>query len=164
MSNAIDNVISVKLEDLSTPSSTAQYPLGHEVSIIDSNGILQTYKYVKAAAGLTAGGAYVIEPDLTAVRKTAVPATSAVAKEFGFAPVAFTINYYGFLLVEGKITNAASAGATASGNTCSLANGVITVTDETGAVETAKTVGILGTTAIGAGTVTVLVKRKSVTI
>jgi hypothetical protein len=156
--------------DLTIPSAVqGPYPLGFEVSIDNSasgSTVLNTYKYIKSVGSLTAGGAYVILPSNTAGSEwiTQTPATSAVSKEFGFAEVAFTAGYYGFLLVEGKITNAVSAGATTAGNTCSLANGVTTVTDEAGTTETAKTVGVLATTAGGAGTVSVIVKRKQVTI
>ena len=153
-------------KDLSTPTTLQNYPLGFEY--VEDNGhnvARNVYKYVKASAGLMQYGAYVILPSFTAGAEwgTATPATSAIAKEFGIAQSAFNANEYGFLLVEGKGT-AVSAGATTLGNTASLTNGATTLTDEAGVAETAKTVAILGTTAGGAGNVSVMIKRKLVTI
>lgn len=155
------------ITDLTTPTSTAQYPIGFVVSLMDSaTGYMKQFMYVKnrnATLAAKATATIALSGTSGAELVTAVPATSTVPLIAGVANVSVTANYYFFLQIYGD-TTIATAGATTAGNTGKLANGVATITDEAGTGETAKTLGVIKTTLSGAGDATVFLINKRVAI
>lgn len=155
------------ITDLTTPTATAQYPLGLVISLMDTaTGYMKQFMYVKnRAASLAAKATATIALSATAGAElvTAVPATSTVPLIAGVANVAVTSGYYFFIQIYGD-TTITSAGATTAGNTGKLANGAATITDEAGVTETAKTLGIIKNTLSGAGNASVFLINKRVTI
>lgn len=95
--------------DLTTPTSTQKYPLGLEIKVQEqttdgTQGVQNTYIYVKAHAALTAYQPYVINYTGTAAGEvtTGAPATMAAPGTHVLVPqVAFTSGYYGFVLKGG---------------------------------------------------------------
>ena len=140
------------ITDLTTPTATAKYPIGLEVSIMDnSTGYMKKYIYVKNLNATTsAKAAMVVGLSGTAGSELVVaePATSAVYQIAGVANVEVAANYYFFLQVYGD-TTVVSTTDTTVGNTGILANGVTTVTDSAAATVTGETIGIIKTTATG---------------
>lgn len=173
MQHFINHPVSLSEVDLVTPTSTAKYPLGFQITVGEKANISsetastasKRFVYVKASAALTAKNVYLIQPSGTAGGEvgTATPATSSVAMGCGVANVAFTSGYFGFLQIEGD-TQITSAGATTAGNTGKLANGVTTVTDEAGTAVTAKTIGYIKNTLGAAGTANVYLINQKVTV
>lgn len=155
------------IADLSTASATAQYRVGTEVETIDnSTGKLRKYIYIKnSASSLAAKATSVITLSGTngAELVAGVPATSTVYILAGVSNITVAANYYFWLQTYGD-TTVTTAGGTTAGNTGKLANGVATITDESGAVETAKTIGIIKTTLSGAGDASVFLIGKRITI
>lgn len=140
------------ITDLTTPTATAKYPIGLEVSIMDNaTGYMKKYIYVKNLNATTsAKAAMVVGLSGTAGSELVVaePATSAVYQIAGVANVEVAANYYFFLQVYGD-TTVVSTTDTTVGNTGILANGVTTVTDSAAATVTGETIGIIKTTATG---------------
>lgn len=103
--------------DLTTPTSTQEYPLGYIYEVSDSNtAAIKKYMYVKSHAALTAYVPYLISASGTAGSEviTAAPATLASAVNLiGIPQVDFTSGYYGFVQIEGKTTAALRDAATA---------------------------------------------------
>lgn len=105
-SQAIQSRIALgKIEDLTTPSSTRDYPLGTVVKIYDdSKYAISKYIYVKSHGALTAKQPYVLgfSGTTTSSYITAAPATLAAPGLLVVIPqVAFTSGYYGWVLIEG---------------------------------------------------------------
>ena len=139
-------------EDLTTPTSVAKYGLGQEIETIDENNNVRKYIYVKNGSGaLTASDAVVVAPSFV----VATPATAAFTVIGGVANVGVAANAYFFLQIKGK-TVVTTAGATTANNTGKLTNGAKTVTDESGAAQTAKTFCVIneGLAAAGKASVT----------
>ena len=95
-----------KMEDLTTPTATAQYKLGKIVVVEDtSTSTRKEYMYVKSlSAGMTAYQPYVVTYGSTAGAEmiTIVPFTLAANGSQVVVPqVAFTASYYGFVLIQG---------------------------------------------------------------
>lgn len=153
--------------DLSVASATAQYPVGTEIETIDnSTGQLRKYIYIKnSGSALAAKATSIITLSGTtgAELVAGVPATSTVYILAGVSNISVTANYYFWLQTYGD-TTITTAGATTAGNTGKLANGVATITDEAGSVETAKTIGIIKTTLSSAGDASVFLIGKRITI
>jgi len=163
MSNASLILNAIDANDLALSSATAKYPLGAKFVCVNASGNIAEYTYVQAPVGGTVANRVYVIGDATYVLAT--PATSLVGKLFGVSPVALGISEYGFVATAGKGISATSAGATTSGNTVSMANGVVTVTDEAGTVPTDSSIGIVRTTAGVAGTVLIdLIQSKRATI
>ena len=134
-------------EDLTTPTSTAKYGLGFEVETIDENNDVRKYIYVKNGSGaLVATDAVVVTPAFA----VATPATAAFTVIGGIANVAVSANAYFFLQIKGKAI-ATTAGSTTANNTGKLTNDAKTVTDESGAVQTAKTFCVINEALASAG-------------
>jgi len=119
--------------DLTTPSSTQAYKLGDVVRVDDvDNGVLSVkkYMYVKAAVALTAYQPYVIVPGATSgaewVAQSATTSTT-VANIICVPQVAFTINYYGFVQIEGKSTAKLAAATHTIGDGLELVSGGTTL-------------------------------------
>lgn len=112
MTNAILNVTGINQDDLLKPSSTRKYPLGLEVTVVDTaTDKVKKYMYVKAHAALVANTPYVIAFSTVAGSevKTAAPITDATdSKRVVVAPVAFTNAYYGFVQFAGECKVAVS--------------------------------------------------------
>ena len=122
--------------DLTTPTSTQNYPLGLPVSIYDSATKMdKVFIYVKAHAGLTVYVPYVLNWTGTAGSevKTAAPATTAAPGQMVCVPqVAFTSGYYGFVQVKGDCTCALANETKAVGDYLQLLNtGATLVVDGT---------------------------------
>lgn len=91
--------------DLTTPTSTAQYPLGFVKTFKDNtNNIVAEYIYVKSHTTLTAYQPYILDVDGTAGAQymTIAPATiAAPGVQVVIPQVAFTSGYFGFVLLSG---------------------------------------------------------------
>jgi len=156
----IQQIMAIEIADLTTNLAAAKYPLGTVLAFDDGSGVIAKYMYVKdGAVGMSANGVYVIDKDY----KTAVPLTNAVGAIFGVCETAFTSGYYGWVKIEGN-TLIYSAGNTTATHTGKMANSVATVTDEAGAAETAKTIGVINTTSVPAVNCSVTLLNKRVTI
>lgn len=155
------------IQDLTTPSATAKYPIGFEVSIMDnSTGYMKKYIYVKNLNDVTAAkAAVVVGLSGTAGSELviAAPATSAVYQIAGVVNMAVAANYYFFLQIYGD-TTVVSTTDTVAGNTAILANGVTTVTDSGAATETGETIGVIKTTATGSVDVSLFLLGKRIII
>jgi hypothetical protein len=155
------------IADLGIASATAQYKVGTIAQTIDNTtGQLKKFIYIKNSnATLTAAESSIITLSSTAGAElvAGVPATSAVYQLAGVAPITVAANYYFWLQIYGDALTLTTDGVTL-GNTVILANGVATVTDSTGAVELANSVGIAKTGCTGAGTITTFLLGKRVTL
>lgn len=106
MAKALSTRIALgNIQDLSTPTATQQYKLGTIVKVLDDSKTAESeYMYVKAHTGLTAYQPYVLNYSSTsgAEFRTAAPATLTAPGSLVVVPqVAFTANYYGFVLIKG---------------------------------------------------------------
>ena len=138
-------------KDLQEASTVAKYGLGQKITTIDENNDVREYIYVKAGADLTAKDTVMVNPGFVAVALS----TSAFAKITGVANIGVADGSFFFLQIKGK-TTVVSAGATTEGNTGKLENGEVTVADESGTTQTAKTFGVILTTLAGAGDAEIL--------
>jgi len=94
--------------DLTTPTSTPQYPLGFRFKIKESHGATGTeymteYIYIKATGALTAYVPLMMNysgTDAAEITTTAI-ATSSVYREIVVPQVAFTSGYYCFVPIKG---------------------------------------------------------------
>ena len=140
------------IDDLTTPSATAKYPIGYEIVLQDSiTGYMKKYIYVKNLnASTTAKSALIVGLSGTAGSELVVttPATSAVYQIAGVANTAVAANYYFFLQTYGDTTVVSTTDTTA-GNTGILANAVTTVTDSAAATETGETFCVIKDTVTG---------------
>lgn len=147
--------------DLTTPSSTADYPLGSVVDVTDQDGAVKRYMYVKAHTALTQYQPYVIVPDTTTVGGwiTAAPVTLAsTANVIGVPQVAFTSAYYGFVQIEGQATAKIGAVTHTIGDHLELlSGGTALVTDGTSGstVLTKGSTAVSGSVSTGAESATV---------
>ena len=157
--HAIDN------EFAKQTSTVAQYNAGAEVIVApDQVSIPTVYKYIKAAANLTANQPYVLVNDPAGVT-TASPATSSVAKIIGIPQVAIASGSYGWVAIGGLCQ--AKTGIQAKGDTLEVINsGTTLIVDGSSGspAETAGTVAISCEAAAAAATVTVNLLNKRVTI
>lgn len=146
-------------------SSVAKYNAGAEVTVAaDGVSIPTTYKYVKAAANLTAYQPYVLVNNADGVT-TASPATSTVAKIIGIPQVAIASGSYGWVAIAGACK--AKTGIQAKGDTLEVINsGTTLIVDGTSGTpaETANTVAISLEAAAAAATVEVALIGKRVAI
>jgi len=98
----------VKMEDLTTPSSTQLYKLGKVIAVEDSGTkVTNRYMYMKAHTGLTAYQPYVISFGATAGAEviTAAPPTGGLGApgcQVVVPKVAVTTAYYFWGLIEGE--------------------------------------------------------------
>lgn len=145
--------------------AVAQYNIGAEVTVAkDGVSIPTTYKYVKAAANLTAYQPYVLVDNADGVT-TASPATSTVIKLIGIPQVNITTAYFGWVAVKGACK--AKTGIQAKGDTLEVINsGTTLIVDGSSGspAETANTVGISMEAAAAAATVEVNLIGKRVAI
>ena len=137
-------------KDLKEASTIAKYGLGQEIETIDDKKNVRKYIYVQASANITAKAGVLVTPSFV----TATPSTSAFTTIGGVANYNVAKDSFFFLQIKGK-TTMVSAGATTKGNTGKLTNEATTITDESGAVQTAKTFGVINTAGAGAGDVEV---------
>lgn len=155
------------IADLGIASAVAQYKVGTIVETIDnSTGQLKKYIYIKNSnATLTAAESSIITLSATAGAElvAGVPATSAVYKLAGVAPITVPANYFFWLQIYGNALTL-TTDTVVLGNTVILADGVATVTDSTGTAELANSVGIAKTGCTGAGVITTFLLGKRVTL
>lgn len=146
-------------------SSVAKYNAGAEVVVASDNVSIPTvYKYVQAAAALTAFQPYVLVETKDGVT-TAAPATSSVAKIIGIPQVAIAKDSFGWVAVGGLCE--AKTGVQAAGDTLEVLNaGTTLVVDGTSGspAETVGTVAISCEAATAAATVKVNLLNKRVQI
>ncbi len=151
-------------EFASEVSSVAKYGAGSEVTVDNGTAMPTIYKYVKAAANLTAYQPYVLVNNADGIT-TASPATSTVTKVIGIPQVAIASGSYGWVAVEGICK--AKTGIQAKGDTLEVLNsGTTLIVDGTSGTpaETANTVAISCETAAAAATVQVALLGKRVAI
>lgn len=121
--------------DLTTPTSTMDYKLGEVVALSTSAASVSKYIYVRAHAALTQYQPYVLDWTTTANEDlaTGAPATLAAPGRLVVIPqVAFTDNYYGWVLVEGQGSVLMTAETYADGDHLQLLNaGTALVVDGT---------------------------------
>jgi len=163
--NIVQERIAVTEEFVQRVSAAAEYNIGAEVTVAkDGVSIPTTYKYVKAAADLTAYQPYVLVDKADGVT-TASPATSTVIKLIGIPQVAIATAYFGWVAVKGVCQ--AKTGIQAKGDTLEVINGGTTliVDGSSGSpAETANTVAISCEAAAAAATVEVNLLGKRVAV
>ena len=146
-------------------STVALFNAGEEVTVApDGVSIPTTYKYIKAAANLTANQPYVLVNNADGVT-TASPATSTVTKIIGIPQVAIASGSYGWVAVKGLCQ--AKTGIQALGDTLEVINsGTTLIVDGSSGspAETANTVAISCEAAAAAATVTVNLIGKRVAL
>lgn len=146
-------------------STAPKYDIGSEITVSNGLGsIPSTYKYVKAAAALTAYQPYVLVENKDGIT-TASPATSSVAKVVGIPQVAIASGSYGFVAIGGLCK--AKTGIQAAGDTLEVINaGTTLIVDGSSGspAETVGTVAISCETAAAAATVEVNLLNKRVQI
>lgn len=119
--------------DLTTPSSTQDYPLGYIVEINDeTNAVVNKYMYVTGKSGDTAvNSVVVIDLSSTAGAELIIaqPASTSVDRWYGVTNVVFTADYYGFVQIQGY-TTVITTGAVTAGKYFKALNGALTVHQE----------------------------------
>lgn len=163
--NIIQERHAIAEEFIQEVDAAAKYNIGAEVTVAkDGVAIPTTYKYVKAAAALTAYQPYVLKETADGVT-TAGPATSSVTKLIGIPQVGIASAYFGWVAIKGECK--AKTGIQAKGDTLEVLNsGTTLVVDGSSGtpVETANTVGISMEAAAAAATVKVNLIGKRVQI
>lgn len=112
MQHAVNTRVAISEDVLTTPSSTQAFPLGTIVEVVEkannssetASKAVKKYIYVKSHTALTAYQPYVLADSSTAGSEviTAAPATLAAPGQKVVIPqVAFTSDYYGFVLYQG---------------------------------------------------------------
>lgn len=162
---ALQTVLSVSEESLTTPTSAQVYPLGSIYQFRDSAApnAVKTFMYVKATGALTLGVPYAIIGGATSGAEitTAAPPAASGNIRVGIPQVAFTSGYYGWLQIVGVATFATGAVATTVGNTLKVLPAGVTLVDTTGTTLADNVVGYAystTTTAVTTGTVMMLDK------
>ncbi len=98
-------IASTKAFGLPVPSATQAYPIG---CLLYDENTGTFYKYIQATAATIAASDVVSWASATTVSTT--PASAAgVGSRAGVAPYAFAASYYGFIVVEGPVTVAATS-------------------------------------------------------
>ena len=160
--NTVQTRMAVAEEFIEKVDAAAQYPVGAEVTV--AGAIPTTYKYVKAAADLTAYQPYVLVHNADGVT-TASPATSSVIKLVGIPQTAIASATFGWVAIEGLCK--AKTGIQAKGDTLEVINsGTTLIVDGSSGspAETANTVAISCEAATAAATVEVQLLGKRVAI
>lgn len=162
--NTVQTRMAVAEEFLEKVSAAAEFAPGTEVVVANGLEIPTTYKYVKAAADLTANQPYVLVHNADGVT-TASPATSTVIKLIGIPQVAMASAMFGWVAIGGLCK--AKTGIQAKGDTLEVINGgsTLIVDGSSGSpAETANTVAISCEAAAAAATVKVNLLNKRVAI
>lgn len=125
-----------KIDDLTIPTATQEYPLGSVVVIEDEDSkALKKYIYVKSHTALTQYQPYIIGVSATAGAEviTSAPATLGAPGSLICIPqVAFTSGYYGFVQIEGTANCLMTAETYAVGDYLQILNtGTALVVDGT---------------------------------
>lgn len=162
--NTVQNRMAVAEEFIEKVDSAAQYAPGTEITVSNGVEIPTTYKYVKAAADLTAYQPYVLVHNADGVT-TASPATSSVIKLIGIPQAAMATAMFGWVAIGGLCK--AKTGIQAKGDTLEVINsGTTLIVDGSSGspAETANTVAISCEAAAAAATVKVNLLNKRVAI
>jgi len=136
------------VNDLTTTSSTRNYPLGVEVVIYDDAvKSVKKYKYVYAHTTLSQYGVYQINYSSNSAQEVrSMTPSSLYLEEFGVAPATFTAGYYGFLQTYGNAVISVASNTTA-GYALTLTNGLASSSSTvSGATITTNTIAIAQTT------------------
>lgn len=163
---AINNLQTVDLDSLDTPSSTKEYPLGTVLPVNDtSKGGESQFMYVKAhAAFATIGTPFEIQSGSggNAEAITSAPATIVSGAVLGFNTTAVTSGYYFWAQTAGILVAAAAAGIAAGDHVEVINAGTTVIVDGTtgSTTQTTRSIGIAKTaTATGAIDLVVLPSR-----
>lgn len=153
--------------DLTTPTSTRQYPLGLVYECQDSTTkTIKKYMYIYGASGLTANLPYAISYSTVSGQevKAITPATFAAPGQYICVPqVTIASTYYGWVQIQGHCEAAMGASITA-GYYLSVENGGVTFTsDETTSVSTETCAAAIDAT-VGAATGTIYLNGRRVVI
>ena len=162
--NTVQERHAIAEEFIEKVDSAAQYCPGAEVVVANGLEIPTTYKYVKAAANLTAYQPYILVDNADGVT-TASPATSTVIKLVGIPQANISANLYGWVAVKGVCK--AKTGIQAKGDTLEVINsGTTLIVDGSSGspAETANTVAISCEAAAAAATVKVNLLGKRVAV
>ena len=164
---AINNLQTINLDSLDTPSSTKEYPLGTMLPINDTTkGGESVFVYVKAHASIALGQPVMLQEGSggDAELVTVAPDTfeDGQGELIGFPTTAVTSAYYFWAQISGVIT--AAAGTVAAGDHVEVIKGGTTViVDGTtgGTSRTANSIGIAKTaTASGTASIVVMPNRR----
>ena len=162
--NTIQDRHAIAEDFINRVSAAAEFAPGIEVTVSNGVAIPTTYKYVKAAANLTAYQPYVLVDNADGVT-TASPATSNVIKLIGIPQTSVATAMFGWVAVKGACK--AKTGIQAKGDTLEVINGGTTliVDGSSGSpAETANTVAISCEAATAAGTVGINLLGKRVAV
>lgn len=162
--NTVQTRMAIAEEFIEKVSSAAEYAPGTEITVSNGVEIPTTYKYVKAAADLTAYQPYVLVHNADGVT-TASPATSTVIKLIGIPQAAMASAMFGWVAIGGLCK--AKTGIQAKGDTLEVINsGTTLIVDGSSGspAETANTVAISCEAAAAAATVKVNLLNKRVAI
>lgn len=108
---ALDNSL-----DLTTPSSTRDYPLGYEVTTYDpTKYAIKKFRYVYAPTALTKYGVYQVaySSNTSQEWRAKTPASTDTGLLFGIPQVAFNANTYGFVQTHGDAYISVASNTTA---------------------------------------------------
>ena len=159
---AINNLQTINIDSLDTPSATKEYPLGTMLPINDtSKGGESVFIYVKAHAALVLGQPVCLIEGSggDAELVTVAPATFADGQGnlIGFPTTAVTSAYYFWAQISGVIT--AAAGTVAAGDYVEVLNaGTTVVVDGMTGMTTRGAQGIgIAKSATSSGTITMVV-------
>ena len=119
--------------DLDNQSSSAKFKLGTEAKAQDG----QKYVYVQASGAITAYDVVAIDEDYTA--RSVTSALAGAGHQPGFAQLAFTDDYYGWVATEGsnilvRAASSCAADALLYVGTTGLSAGVVDDASATGRV------------------------------
>ena len=140
--------------DITTPTSTIQYKLGEVIRVNDTSlNAVKTYIYVKAGNALVANGMYMVKytTDTAANVQAITPATGLIQRVACVAPAAFTVNYYGWVQIEG-LCDVNTTTNTTVGYAGRIINGAATCTDIGSATISSTTCGFYTESVYGAST------------
>ena len=80
MGNVLLNYSQFNEKDLTTPTASQKYPLGHQIEVFDSvSKARKVFKYVKAHAALTAYQPYIVSSAATAGSEVITGAAATLA-------------------------------------------------------------------------------------
>lgn len=135
---AIQNISALgNISELTTPTAAQVYPLGTVISVVDNDvKSIKLYMYVKAHAALTQYQPYLVKQSATSGAEfvTAAAVTLASAVSLVCVPqVAFTANYYGFVLIQGRGTSLITQPSVAGGFMYLATSGTTLLSDSTSA-------------------------------
>lgn len=147
------------IDDLTTPTTTAKYPLGEVLELEDSSShAVKRYMYVYAPSTCTAATPYMITWTATAgaeVEAITVATMAVPGRLVGVPPATITATYYGWIQVYGDCT-ALGAYTDTYAVTVQNATPAVFEDDDDTTVVTDATIGIATSVATTTGTIFLL--------